>query len=121
MPHEKPFTAMVMSIIAGSSTVASSIISVQNVDQAGTNILLVHIDSIFVGLATGFMVGSFDFAMFHAPAHSHIWGTLVLVLSIISIIFVRMNFVGAVLGSVAGLIALAFKLRYGAKPQPHDI
>ena len=51
MPHEKPFTAMVMSIIAGSSTMAASIISMQNVDQAGTNMLLVHVDSIFVGLA----------------------------------------------------------------------
>ena len=71
MPHEKPFTALVMSIIAGSSTIAFSIISMQNVDQAGTNILLVHVDSIFVGFATGFMVVSFGFAMFHAPAHSH--------------------------------------------------
>ena len=121
MPHEKPFTAMVMSIIAGSSTMAASAISMQNVDQAGTNMLLVHVDSIFVGLATGFMVVSFGFAMFHAPAHSRTWGTLVLVLSIISIIFVRTNFVGAVLGSVAGLIALAFKSRYEVKPQPHDI
>lgn len=50
MPHEKPFTAMVMSIIAGSSTMAASIISMQNVDQAGTNMLPLHVDSIFVGL-----------------------------------------------------------------------
>lgn len=56
MPHEKPFTATAMSIIAGSSTMAASIISMQNVDQAGTNMLLVHVDSIFVGLAAGFMV-----------------------------------------------------------------
>ena len=109
-----------MSIIAG-STMAPSIILMQNVDQAGTNMLFVHVDSIFVGLATGFMVVSFGFAMFHAPAHSRTWGTLVLVLPIISIIFVRTNFVGAVLGSVAGLIALAFKSRYEVKPQPHDI
>ncbi len=43
-----------------------------------------------------------------------------LVLSIRSIIFVRTNFVDAVLGSVAGLIALV-KSRYEVKPQPHDI
>lgn len=82
MPHERPFAARVMSIIAG-STMAASIISMQNVDQAGTNMLFVHVDSIFVGLATGFIVVSFGFAMLHAPAHSRTWGTLVLVLSII--------------------------------------
>ena len=43
----------------------------QKVDQAGTNMLLVRVDSIFAGLATGFMVVSFGFVMFHAPAHSH--------------------------------------------------
>gem|GEM_PF-7132264 len=56
---------MVMSIIAGSSTIAASIISMQKVDL-GTNTLLVHVDSIFVGLA-----------MFHAPAHSRTWRTRV--------------------------------------------
>jgi len=39
--------------------------------------------------------------------HIHALGGHVFVLSIISIILVRTNFVGAVLGSVAGLMALA--------------
>jgi len=48
------------------------------------------------------------------------WGALVLIPSIISILFIHTNFIGAV-GSTAGLIALAFKSRYEVKPQPHGV
>lgn len=74
---------------------AALAISVQNVEKAGTNMLLVHADSIFVGLA-----------VFQAQAPCA-WGVLVLILSIINILLMLTNFVGSMLGCAAGLIALA--------------
>jgi hypothetical protein len=81
--------------------------------------LFVHVDSIFVNLAIGFMVVSFGFAMFSrscACTHFDVGSSG----STISIIYVHTNFVDVLLRS-GDVIAPDFKSGYELKPERHYI
>ncbi len=65
--------------------------------------------SVLVNVVSGIVVLIGALMLYSRPKQAHMWGTLVLIFSIISLVSMGGFIIGAILGIVGGALAIAWK------------
>jgi hypothetical protein len=121
MAGEKPTAAMVLSIIGGLfilfagiaylaiANVLSFLILIGGETFPGVDpVLVIQIFGI-LGVVIGIVIMAGGVLMYMNPARSTMWGVIILVVSLVSIIASGGFFLGLILGLIGGILGIVFK------------
>ncbi len=120
MAGEKPTAAMVLSIIGGLLILLAGVVFLA-VAEFLEALLLISLETLdvdpvatvqiigIIGVLLGIIIIVGGVMMYSRPASSTVWGVIILVLSLVSIIAMGGFFIGLVLGLVGGILGIVFK------------
>ncbi len=120
MAGEKPTAAMVLSIIGGLLIILAGAMYLAIAEFLEELLLLsgetLDVDPVLwiqilgaIGIVIGIVIMVGGVMMYSRPASSTVWGVIILVLSLVSIIATGGFFIGLILGLIGGILGIVFK------------